>query len=56
MMRWKNLETGVFGTKSAPVMALRDIVMEVHIFDSLKKLMRCLELQMVPTKKSHINR
>lgn len=44
------------GTKSALTMALRDIVMEVHIFNSLKKVKRCLELQMVIIGKSHINK
>ena len=47
---------GVVGTKSALTMALRDIVMEVRIFNSLKKVKRCLELQIVITNKSHINK
>jgi len=46
----------VFGTKIALTMALRDIVMEVHFFDSLEKLRKSLECQMVITDKSHINK
>lgn len=51
MIRQNNLGLGVFGTENSLTMPMRDTVMAVHIFDKLKKIKRCLKLQMLVTKK-----
>lgn len=43
VMRQNSLGVGVFGTKSALTVALKDTVMEIHVLHSLKKLRRCLD-------------